>query len=189
MSALGDIMRLLQEPKNESYDRFIRQLRIAAKEWNDIAAPVDDARLFRAWAMELYRTHHRSYYQGHRLTQLRDGPLRLWVYRTEKAQHNPSCSAHQRFDGIAVPSTHKFWELFFPANGWHCTCAVYGTSSVRGVARLGGDPEKTLPSDWSTINDATGLPYGIEPGFAGMVHPTVADCLRALEEGHILLCT
>lgn len=187
MSAIGDIMRLLNSPNGRACDWFVKHLHSAAQSWDDVVAPLGETVVFRAWATSLYETHAKSYHQAMRLKQLRDGHYPLWVYRADTDHRTENCAHHQPFDRIAIPTEHPFWETHFPANGWFCNCRVSGARTSAGIVRVGGDPDRELPSNWRDIDDATGLPLGIEYGFSGVLHPTVADCLRALQEGRFPL--
>lgn len=116
-------------------------------------------------------------YHAARVRQLEDGHFAFWVYRSG------SCSAHQDLNGLALPPSHPFWLSHTPANGLWCNCYVVGTNTRAGIKRLGGDPDKTLPSGWQEVLPETGLPQGIEPGFDEASHPDAVACLVALCSG------
>lgn len=184
-SALDDIVRLLGEHENGSYDRFAKSFRAVAPRWSDLVVPQHDEQLLRHWALALFGAHGLAKYQAYRLGQLREGKFTYWVYRAELA--GEECAHHRRFDRVALPPAHPFWDLFFPANSWGCRCYVVGARSESGILRVGGDPSLGLPPDWNAVDVSTGLPGGITPGFAGTVHPTIADCLAALQSGSMPL--
>ena len=49
-----------------------------------------------------------------------DGDDFLLQYRTAKDERVRE--QHRILDGITLPPSDKFWEEFFPPNGWNCRC-------------------------------------------------------------------
>jgi uncharacterized protein with gpF-like domain len=98
----------------------------------------------------------RAAFKERRLAQLRTGGFALWVYRA----HDPiSCpESHAAFDGVVLPPDHPFWERWRPPHRGRCGCSVAGARHERGAQRLGGDPDKALPTWWETVdpNDGEG---------------------------------
>lgn len=53
----------------------------------------------------------------------------ILVYET--AHDNRVRPAHAALDGIAKPKNDKFWDTYYPPNGWNCRCTVMPTTSGR----------------------------------------------------------
>jgi uncharacterized protein with gpF-like domain len=96
----------------------------------------------------------RAVHKKHRLAQLRDAAFDLWIYRA----YDPiSCpQSHAAFDGIVLPPDHPFWQRWTPPHKGKCHCGVVGARSERGARRLGGDPEKQLPTWWEHVDPNEG---------------------------------
>jgi hypothetical protein len=135
----------------------------------------------RAWRTRtIYRTNASVSYAAGRRAQLEAADWPLWVYRHGGSKEpRPE---HLDFDGIALPPDHPFWEKFYPPSDWGCSCYVVGARSARGVRRLGGDPEKTLPEGWDRIDQATGEPAGIGKGWGYAPGASVSPAVRASAE-------
>lgn len=115
-----------------------------------------------------------------RLAQLRDGNFPFWVY-LHGGSREPR-PLHLSWHGIALPSDHDFWKTHYPLNGWGCTCRVRGARTAGGVRRLGGDPNKPLPSNWNQIDPKTGTPIGIDKGWDYMPGGTVSQTIKQMTE-------
>ncbi len=117
--------------------------------------PVGDRRRFHRFALFIFRCHGAIDHGRFRHKQLQEAGFRFWVYRL----HDPlaDCAPlHARFDGIALPTQHPFWGVFFPPNGPECRCSLFGCRTVAGIRRLNGDPDKVLPEDWADDLPAPG---------------------------------
>lgn len=134
------------------------------------------------WRMRtIYRTNLRTTYMAGRRAQLVAGNFTYWVYKHSGARH-PRLD-HLSWDGLALPPDHAFWDVAFPPNGWGCGCEVYGARTPAGVRRLGGDPDKRLPDGWDRADPRTGLPRGIQRGWAHAPGAGVtADILAAVRD-------
>ncbi|MEL6587173.1 MAG: phage minor head protein [Pseudomonadota bacterium] len=132
-----------------------------------------------AWRTRVfYQTNIATSYAAGRRAQLVAGNFKYWVYR-----HGGSADPrihHLALDGIVLPPDHPFWRLHFPPNGWGCSCRVFGTNSLAGARRLGGDPKKTLPDGWDRIDPKKGTPRAIDRGWDHAPGLTVADTINAM---------
>jgi len=46
----------------------------------------------------------------------------LWGYKYVTIGDDRVRPTHAILDGITLPKAHKFWEQFYPPNGWNCRC-------------------------------------------------------------------
>ncbi len=158
--------------------QLARELRppLVAFHWHEVF-DIANRYSFEGRVAAIARWHSGIDYQARRLAQLHDGDFQYWVYSSTL------CWSHRHLNSIVLPPDHPFWTSFFPANGWHCNCSVYGCRNEAGIARLGGDPTKQLPLDWATVDQKTGLPVGIGAGFGSQTHPDLEAGLLALFQG------
>lgn len=126
----------------------------------------------------IYRTNMKTSYAAGRLAQLRKGNFPLWVYRHGGSEHPRE--NHLALNGLILPSDHPFWSVYYPPNGWGCSCYVLGARSEAGAKRLGGNPAIKLPDNWREIDPRTGEPAGIGKGWGYAPGATVADAINAL---------
>lgn len=124
----------------------------------------EDTQGGRAWRTRtIYRTNTSVSYAAGRRAQLEAGNFKFWVYR-----HGGSVEPrpeHLSWDGVALDPDHEFWLMHYPPSDWGCSCYVVGARTAAGVRRLGGDPDKKLPSNWRDIDPKTGAPVGIGKGW------------------------
>lgn len=128
---------------------------------------------FNRRALALYKAWLSIDYAHKRLQQLLDADFALWIYR----QHDPLADcyeAHGAFDGITLHREHPFWDVWYPPNGYGCTCHVGGARSESGAARVGGHAEKNLPSWWDDPAK------GPNPVFVGFQRPDLYQIVRAV---------
>ncbi len=134
-----------------------------------------------AWRMRvIYRTNMRVSYQAGRFAQLREGGFKYWVYR-HGGSHDPR-PEHLALDGLILPSDHPFWAIWFPPNGWGCSCRVFGAHTLRGAIRRGGNSNVKLPSGWDRPDPRTGAPVGIDKGWDYAPGASVADTVLAYRD-------
>lgn len=127
-----------------------------------------------AWRTRvIYRTNMATSYAAGRMAQLTAAGFKYWIYR-HGASIEPRLQ-HLAWDGVALPPDHPFWETHAPPNGWGCTCYVVGARSASGVRRVGGDPDKPLPSGWRMTDARTGEPVGIDRGWGYAPGASVVD--------------
>lgn len=96
----------------------------------------------------------RAAYKAKRIAQLHEGGFSLWVYRCHDSLSCPD--SHAAFDGVVLPPDHPFWALWVPPHKGRCSCGVYGARSDRSARRLGGDPDKPLPTWWEDVDPNAG---------------------------------
>lgn len=117
-----------------------------------------------AWRVGvIFRTNAYTSYAAGRLAQLRSENFPFWVYR-----HGGSLEPrpmHLSWNGLILPSGHRFWDTHYPPSDWGCSCYVLGARSEAGARRLGGIPGKQLPDGWDRIDPRTGAPVGIGKGW------------------------
>jgi len=131
-----------------------------------------------AWRTRvIYRTNMATSYAAGRHAQLTRGNYRFWVYHHGGSEH-PRLH-HLSWDGVALPPDHPFWASHYPPNGWGCSCYASGTNSRAGIRRLGGDPDKQLPTGWDAISPKTGAPTGIDRGWGHAPGRTAAAEINA----------
>jgi len=119
-----------------------------------------------AWrANVIYSTNVRQSYNAGRHAQLQN--FEFWRYKHGDSR-NPRL-AHQLHDGKVLPKTSPFWNIWFPQNGWGCTCKTFGESQ-RSLDRKGlkvSDEPIIKSREW--VDKVTGethqVPEGIDPGF------------------------
>ncbi|AXY41607.1 phage minor head protein [Halomonas sp. JS92-SW72] len=131
-----------------------------------------------AWRTRvIYTTNARTSYAAGRRAQIREGGFAFRVYRHGgSAEPRPE---HLGWDGLTLPADHEFWESHAPPNGWGCSCYELGARSEEGAQRLGGNPSKRLPADWSATDQRTGAPPGIDRGWDYAPGDSVQDAVRA----------
>lgn len=128
----------------QSRDRFERDflLLAEARGWGRFLP--EDRQLRRERIAVLYRAIFTALYSHHRRRQLADGAFTVWVYR---AGGSLECmEAHGHLDGVSLPPSDPFWREGFPPNDWGCSCYVVGARSEGGARRLGGDPDRLVPT-------------------------------------------
>lgn len=179
-ASLAEFEEFLGSNLHQGMWRFEKDLRTFVQQhgW-EAAFPLVDKFSFAESARSIYIFAARRSHQAMRFQQLLDGLYPIWVYRSS------GCEAHADLDGIAIPVGHPFWVNHFPANGWRCSCEVYGARNEKGIVRVGGDPSKPLPNNWTQLNPATGMPWGIDRGFSGQVHPDIKFCIEGMMRGHL----
>lgn len=124
----------------------------------------EDSERGRAWrTMTIYQTNRDVSYAAARHIQLTSGNFDYWIYK-----HGGSMDPrphHLAWDGIALPPSHPFWETHYPPNGWGCSCYVVGANGIKGIRRVGGDPDKKLPDNWREVDGKSSAPLGIDKGW------------------------
>lgn len=133
------------------------------------------------WRMRvIYRTNMRVSYQAGRFAQLREGGFKYLVYR-HGGSHDPR-PEHLALDGLILEADHPFWAVWFPPNGWGCSCRVFGARSMAGAIRRGGNPNVTLPANWNQRSPKTGTPEGIDKGWDYAPGASAADTILAFRD-------
>lgn len=131
-----------------------------------------------AWRTRvIYETNLRSSYAAGRWMQLTDPDFQklmpYWEYKHSDSVLHPR-PLHLSWNGLTLLATHPFWRTHFPPNGWGCRCRV--------VARMKPlDNAITIPpEDWQRIDDDTGVPLGIDKGWAYAPGASMRDELQAM---------
>lgn len=133
------------------------------------------------WRMRvIYRTNMRVSYQAGRFAQLREGGFKYWVYR-HGGSHDPR-PEHLALDGLILEADHPFWAIWFPPNGWGCSCRVFGARSKAAAIRRGGNPNVTLPTSWDARDPRTGAPQGVDRGWDYAPGASAADTILAFRD-------
>lgn len=133
-----------------------------------------------AWRTKvIYRTNLATTRAAGRHAQHFSGAFKYLVYRHSGAEnYRPE---HLNWDGLILPVGHRFWKTHYPINDWGCACFVRGARTLAGAIRVGGKPEKSLPSDWDALDPRTGAPAGIGKGWDYAPGASVDDTIRALQ--------
>ena len=133
-----------------------------------------------AWRTKvIYQTNMLTTMAAGRHAQLVDGNFKFWVYEHSGAAH-PRLD-HLSWNGLILPSDHPFWATHYPPNGWGCGCRVRGARTLAGAIRIGGDPTKTLPENWQSLDPKTGAPQGVGKGWDYAPGATVTNIVSALK--------
>jgi len=132
-----------------------------------------------AWRTRvIYQTNMATAYAAGRKAQLLEGGFDLWVYK-HGGSREPR-PQHLAWNGLTLPPDHPFWRTHYAPNDFGCSCYVVGARSEKGAHRLGGDPNKPLPEDWSRINPKTGAPVGIGKNWDYSPGDRVVDVVRQM---------
>ncbi len=131
---------------------------VAEHQWDVVWPPVTDKSRFGEVAADLYRAYTAIEYARQRQAQLEAAGHALWVYRC----HDPigvCAGLHAVLDGLVLPADHAFWSIWAPPNAPFCTCSVTGARSPDASRRLGGSPEKSLPTWWDDVEHVPDASY------------------------------
>lgn len=119
-----------------------------------------------AWRTRvIYETNLRSSYAAGRWAQLNDPSFKklmpFWRYVHNDSVLSPR-PLHKQWGQVrlTLPADHVFWKTHFPPNGWGCRCRV-----VAAPGPQEGDATEP-PVGWDTIDEKTGVPAGIDKGWA-----------------------
>ncbi len=167
--------------EGKSLDAFRKDFAAAVErnDWHGWTG--EDSKGGRAWRTRtIYRTNTYVSYSAGRRAQLEAGNFAFWVYRHGGSEH-PRLD-HLSWDGVALPPDHPFWNTHYPPSDWGCSCYVVGARTAAGVRRLGGDPNKTLPSNWRELDPRTGAPVGIGKGWDYAPGASVSPDVRAVAQ-------
>lgn len=131
-----------------------------------------------AWRTRvIYETNLRSSYAAGRWAQLNDPALQqlmpYWEYVHSDSVLHPR-PQHLAWNHLTLLASHPFWKTHFPPNGWGCRCRV--------VARMRPlDNAITIPpTDWQRLDEDSGTPLGIDPGWGYAPGASLQDELRKI---------
>jgi hypothetical protein len=121
----------------------------------------------------IYDTNTRQSYAAGRWQRAERSAHRFpfLLYRT--AQDERVRASHRRWNNLALPIGHTFWDAHYPPNGWRCRCMAFPVDQ-RDIDRrraAGDDIRTEAPPDdlVEFVNKRTGqvtqVPRGIDPGF------------------------
>ncbi|MFN4089978.1 MAG: phage minor head protein [Alphaproteobacteria bacterium] len=132
-----------------------------------------------AWRTRvIWQTNMRTSYAAGRMAQLAEGNFAFWIYRHGgSAEPRPQ---HLAWDGLMLPPDHPFWQTHAPPNGWGCSCYITAARSEAMARRMGGDPEVRLDPGWNRPDPRTGVPPGIDRGWAHAPGATATETVRVL---------
>jgi hypothetical protein len=150
--------------RGTSLEEFRRDFRATVEKhgWHGWAG--EGTKKGEAWRTRtIYKTNMATTYAAGRRAQLLEGGFAFWVYR-HGGSREPRIM-HLGWNGLALPPDHPFWATHSPPNGWGCGCYVTGARTRAGIIRAGGDPDKTLPDGWQSLDPRTGTPAGIDKGW------------------------
>ena len=82
----------------------------------------------------------------------------LWGYRYVTAGDDRVRPSHAILDGVTLPKGDKFWNKFYPPNGWNCRCQAIPLFEPAKIVR----PDKRLP-DGAIIKPDVG--FGWNAGY------------------------
>jgi len=104
----------------------------------------------RSWRIRtIFETNIRTSYMAGRLHQMRDPDMvkirPYWQYRhaDTRVPENPR-PEHVGFDGLVLMWDDPWWDVYFPPNGWVCSCGCR-TLSPGDLRRLGKSGPDTAP--------------------------------------------
>lgn len=78
----------------------------------------------------------------------------LWGYRYVTAGDDRVRPTHAILDGVTLPKGHKFWQDFYPPNGWNCRCQAIPLFDAAEVIQ----PMRKLP-DGSRVKPDVGFKW------------------------------
>lgn len=168
----GAVDRAISEGQGlEAFRRDFREI-VARRGWHGWTG--EGTKVGEAWRTRvIYRTNASTTYAAGRWAQLQEGGFPLLVYR-HGGSREPR-PQHLAWDGLTLPADHPFWTTHAPPNGWGCSCYVVGARSEAGARRLGGNPDLQLPPDWNRHDPRSGVPVGIDRGWAHAPGRSAAD--------------
>ncbi|RWR14246.1 head morphogenesis protein [Sinirhodobacter populi] len=130
----------------------------------------------REWRIRtIFETNVRTSYMAGRLRQMRDPdmvrirPYWQYVHADTRVPLNPR-PQHVGFDGLVLMWNDPWWDVYFPPNGWLCSCGVR-TLSRGDLRRLGKDgPDKApeiirRPYTHKATGETVQLPEGVDYGW------------------------
>jgi hypothetical protein len=165
--------------RGTSLEEFRRDFRATVEKrgWHGWAG--EGTKKGEAWRTRtIYKTNMATTYAAGRRAQLIEGGFAFWVYR-HGGSREPRI-LHLGWNGLALPPDHPFWASPSPPKGWGCSCYVTGARTHAGIIRAGGDPDKTLPDGWQSLDPRTGEPSGIDKGWGYAPGASVSETVTAL---------
>lgn len=130
----------------------------------------------RNWRVRtILETNIRTSYMAGRLRQMRDPDVvklhPYWEYRhaDTRVPENPR-PEHLSFDGLVLRWDDPWWEVYFPPNGWVCSCGVHSLSpgDLRRRGKSGPDEAPAIhrrPYRDKLSGQTLQLPEGVDFGW------------------------
>ena len=117
----------------------------------------------------------------------KDGDRYNLQYRT--AEDERVRASHRKLDGITLPITSKFWDYYFPPNGWNCRCTVV---QVRKGKYPESDERKALDDGSQATAGKHQEMFKFNPGKAMTTFPaynayTISKCKNCKYNGTMKL--
>lgn len=117
----------------------------------------------------------------------KDGDRYNLQYRT--AEDERVRASHRKLDGITLPITSKFWDYYFPPNGWNCRCTVV---QVRKGKYPESDKRKALDDGSQATAGKHQEMFKFNPGKAMTTFPaynayTISKCKNCKYNGTMKL--
>lgn len=117
----------------------------------------------------------------------KDGDRYNLQYRT--AEDERVRASHRKLDGITLPITSKFWDYYFPPNGWNCRCTVV---QVRKGKYPESDERKALDDGSQATAGKHQEMFKFNPGKAMTTFPaynayTISKCKNCKNNGTMKL--
>lgn len=130
----------------------------------------------RSWRIRtIFEVNIRSSYMAGRLRQMRDPDMvklrPYWIYRhaDTRVPENPR-PEHVAFDGLVLMWNDPWWDVYFPPNGWLCSCGCHSLSrgDLRRLGKTGPDTAPEIVRHLHTdepSGQAVMLPEGVDFGW------------------------
>jgi len=130
----------------------------------------------RNWRVRtILETNIRTSYMAGRLRQMRDPDvvkiMPYWQYRhaDTRVPENPR-PEHVGFDGLVLMWNDPWWDVYFPPNGWVCSCGCHSLSrgDLRRLGKTGPDKAPVIvrkPHLDRTSGQTSLLPEGVDFGW------------------------
>lgn len=91
--------------------------------------------------------------------------------------------AHAQLDGVTLPIDDKFWQQYFPPNGWNCRCDVIALADAKEVPPTSLPSTQEVPMTFRHNSGADGEIFGDEhPYFADVPKETKDKIIKAMNK-------
>lgn len=130
----------------------------------------------RNWRIRtIFETNINTSYMAGRLRQMRDPEVvrvrPYWQYRhAAKWVPDDPRPEHVGFDGLVLDWNDPWWDVYFPPNGWRCSCGVRSLSrgDLRRMGKSGPDTAPEIirhPYTHKATGETVQLPKGVDYGW------------------------
>lgn len=128
----------------------------------------------KAWRVEnIYRTNTQQAYQAGRYKQMKAVAETRPYWRYVAVQDKRTRPTHLALHGRVYRHDHKFWQRWYPPNGYMCRCTVQTLSAdqveARGLEIQTTTPRLIEPIDPATGNKMPAVPLVSDIGWSGNV--------------------